>query len=198
MFQHFSSNSRVSWHPKNLFLARLASSLPPQKVSIISVEKCVQAKYFCQVCQFGTHIALYVKYSKRRLYISSRGHFKQLWKYVSPKKWQKLALFKFSHVTDFQCIQLLELACPSVCQFVTKFQLLLLLLLVTKNLFKFSKKLIFWISGFLYFFGFLAIYRQQRELPEIRRCRAFTISAWVTWPERLKGAKDEVKQTWRS
>ena len=33
---------------------------------------------FCQVFQFGTHIALYVKCSKIRLYISLRGHFNQL------------------------------------------------------------------------------------------------------------------------
>ena len=78
-YQPFYNNSRVSRHPKKLFLARLASSLPTQKVSIISVKKCVQEKYFCQVVQFGTNIALYVKCSKMRLYISSRGHFKQLW-----------------------------------------------------------------------------------------------------------------------
>ena len=76
----FSSNSRVSRRPKKLFPARISSSLPPQKVSIISVEKCAEEKYFCQVVQFGTNIALYVKCSKMRLYISSRGHFKQLWK----------------------------------------------------------------------------------------------------------------------
>ena len=78
-YQPLSNNSRVSRHPKKLFLARLASSLPTQKVSIISVEKCAEEKYFCQVVQFGTNIALYVKCSKIRLYISSRGHSKQLW-----------------------------------------------------------------------------------------------------------------------
>ena len=61
------------------FLARLVSSLPHHKVWIISVKKCALEKYFCQVFQFGTNIALYVKCSKMRLYISSRGHFKQLW-----------------------------------------------------------------------------------------------------------------------
>ena len=42
------------------------------------MDKCFQEKYCCQVVQFGTNIALYVKCSKMRLYISSRGHFKQL------------------------------------------------------------------------------------------------------------------------
>ena len=62
--------SLESRHSKKLFLARLASSLPPQKVSIICVKKCAWEKYFCQVFHFGTHIALYVKCSKMRLYIS--------------------------------------------------------------------------------------------------------------------------------
>ena len=35
-------------------------------------------KIFYQVFQFVTNIALYVKCSKMRLYISLRGHFKQL------------------------------------------------------------------------------------------------------------------------
>ena len=59
--------------------SRLASSSPHQNGWIISVKKYAEEKYFCQVVQFGTNIALYVKCSKMRLYISSRGHFKQLW-----------------------------------------------------------------------------------------------------------------------
>ena len=51
------------------------------------------------------------------------------------------------------------------------------------------------------FFGFLAIPRERRELPEIRWCqnnwifRDFQLPAWVTRPERRKGVKDEVKKT---
>ena len=59
--------------------SRLASSSPHQKGWIISVKKYAEEKYFCHVVQFETNIALYVKCSKMRLYISSRGHFKQLW-----------------------------------------------------------------------------------------------------------------------
>ena len=29
----------------------------------------------------------------------------------------------------------------------------------------------FWISGFLYFFGFLAVNQERKELPEIRGCQ---------------------------
>ena len=35
--------------------------------------------------QFGNNIALYVKCSKMRLYISSRGHFEQLWGVIRSK-----------------------------------------------------------------------------------------------------------------
>ena len=42
----FFCNSRVYRHPKKIFLARLASSVPPQRFSIISVGKFAQENIF--------------------------------------------------------------------------------------------------------------------------------------------------------
>ena len=51
--------------------------------------------------QFGTNIALYVKCSKMRLYISSRGHFKQLWVFVLWFLYLFVFVFVFAFVLVF-------------------------------------------------------------------------------------------------
>ena len=49
-----------------------------RKFQSFSWKNVLVKKYFCQVVQFGTNIALYVKCSKMRLYVSLRSHFIQL------------------------------------------------------------------------------------------------------------------------
>ena len=49
-------------------------------------------------------------------------------------------------------------------------------------LFRFSIEMKFWISGFLYLFGFLAISRQQKELWEICWCQNDILHFFVFWP----------------
>jgi len=59
-----------------------------------------------------------------------------------------------------------------------------------RGLFGFSKKyefLDFWISGFLDFFGFLAISRQRKELPEVRWCQNDRIfEGFLDFPKHMK------------
>ena len=52
----------------------------------------------CPSVQFGTNIALYVECSKMRLYISSRGHFKQLCSDVCILLWLLVLLLLFDDV----------------------------------------------------------------------------------------------------
>ena len=75
----FYSFSRVSRHKQKIFLASLASIPPPNNVSSIFSEKCVQENNLSGALQIGTKIPMHVKSAMSEFYISSGGLFKQLW-----------------------------------------------------------------------------------------------------------------------
>ncbi len=93
--QTFSSISKISRLLKKLFLDTLTSTLSAWKRTKKNSQKCDQEKYFSNVFQFWNKIPLYVKSMKMRLYISSGGSFKQLWKSDSMMWGQAWGIFLF-------------------------------------------------------------------------------------------------------